>query len=200
MSKEDDYIGREIDKLVSKFKYSPQKKEILKKFVGSNKWVVDMVEDGEKHFPGYAVEHALEIGLRDIAEKKEPNPGMAFAEVYFRDLKTAVELDPEYLTHCYERGLFDKRVYESALRIAKEREKKSMGQLEKALKVHEESARSGLLKKAAVILLLIGGVYYIFKSIPNITGGVIGTAASSNILVGIVLFAFALAISHFYIK
>lgn len=72
-----------------------------------------------------------------------------------------------------------------------------------ALEEHVEGVQRGLgalLKKAAVILLLIGGVYYIFKSIPSITGGVIGSSASGNIIFGSVLFLFALAISHFYIK
>ncbi|MEK6934527.1 MAG: hypothetical protein AABW46_01485 [Nanoarchaeota archaeon] len=55
--------------------------------------------------------------------------------------------------------------------------------------------------KALNLLLLLGGVYYIFKGFSSgVTGAVVGAENSNNIVLGVVLFLIALAVSHFFMK
>jgi len=191
MSKDGDkYIDR-ISKHVSGRLGVPQ--EQVAKLLGNEQLKQEISYLEHQHIPERIVYSTVSKGIAEaITEGKQFN-GIKPEDVA-RGIYENLAADAQYkrvAQNMLEDGIIDE------------------GDVKKIIKRTTESsktaARTGrvledLLKKVAVILLLIGGVYYIFKSIPNITGGVIGAVASSSILFGIVLFAFALAISHFYIK
>ncbi|MBI2499158.1 hypothetical protein HYV88_02860 [Candidatus Woesearchaeota archaeon] len=190
MSKEDDYLSRISKNVATRLGIPP--------------------DEVEKLFDNENLRHQLNyLHHQNVPERVAygaVSKGMSEAMTEGKPLKS---IKPEDVA----RGIYETLAGDRKYRVVAQNMLQDgiieSGDLKKIIQRTEESSKSAaktgrvledLLKKAAVILLLVGGVYYIFKSIPSITGGVIGSSASGNIIFGSVLFLFALAISHFYIK
>jgi|SRR3989344_2432666 len=194
MSKEDDY---------SKFE-----EELKKELRGDQaqissvldspqiKGVYGALKDGR--VPERVVKTVMLDGLKDLAETGSISPHK-YTAIIARELAQLGNAE-EALDYLHKRKHITDKEYERYTGIAKKATEEQVEGMKRGLEKIVHLHHADRLKKAVVILLLVGGVYYIFKSIPSITGGVIGSSASGNIIFGSVLFLFALAISHFYIK
>lgn len=193
MSKDGDkYIDR-ISKNVSGRLGIPQ--DQVAKLLGNEQLKQELSYLEHQHVPERIIYGTVSKGIAEAITEGKPFNGIKPEDVA-RGIYESLAADRKYRAvaqNMLEDGVIDK------------------GDVGKIIKRTEQSskvaARTGrvledLLKKAAIILLLFGGVYYIVKSFSGITGGVIGVsgAASGNVLVGVALFSLALAITHFFIK
>ncbi|MEK6953267.1 MAG: hypothetical protein AABX29_09730, partial [Nanoarchaeota archaeon] len=189
MSKEDDYISRISKNVATRLGIPPDQ---VAKLLGDEELRHQLTYLEHQKVPERVAYNAVSKGMSEALAEGKPLKNMKPDDVA-RGIYETLAADRKY--RVVAENMLQDGIIES-------------GDLKKIIKRTEESSKSAaktghvleeLLKKAAVILLLVGGVYYIFKSIPSITGGVIGISAKGDIIFGSVLFLFALAISHFYI-